>query len=47
MENVNHTNQEALALQVLTEDAKAVEALLDTLYRGGGRCDAGLDESER
>ena len=47
MENVNHTNQEALALQVLTEDAKAVEALLDTLYRGGGRCDAVLDESER
>ncbi len=38
---------EALALTVLREDAAAVEALLDTLYRNGGRCDATLDEACR
>ena len=42
-----HMNNDELALQVLREDAAAVEALMDTLYRGGGRCDAVLDESER
>ncbi|MBR5123568.1 MAG: polyprenyl synthetase family protein [Clostridia bacterium] len=44
MENMNY---EALAKTVLTEDAAAVESLLDTLYRGGGRCDAVLDEACR
>lgn len=38
---------EALARAVLSEDAALVEGLLDTLYRGGGRCDAVLDEAER
>ena len=41
------TNYETLAKAVLREDASLVESLLDTLYRGGGRCDAVLDESER
>ena len=36
-----------LAGAVLKEDAALVEGLLDTLYRGGGRCDAVLDEAER
>ena len=44
MENMNY---ESLAKAVLTEDAAAVESLLDTLYRGGGRCDAVLDEACR
>ena len=44
MENVHY---ETLAKAVLTEDAAAVESLLDTLYRGGGRCDAVLDEACR
>ena len=44
MENMNY---ESLAKTVLTEDAAAVESLLDTLYRGGGRCDAVLDEACR
>jgi geranylgeranyl diphosphate synthase type II len=35
------------AKRILTEDATAVEALLDTLYRGGGRCDAVLDQACR
>ena len=38
---------EAMAKAVLAEDAAPVEALLDTLYRGGGRCDAVLDEACR
>ena len=38
---------EILAREVLTEDAALVESLLDTFYRGGGRCDAVLDEAER
>ena len=38
---------EALARTVLSEDAVLVEALLDTYYRGGGRCDAVLDQAER
>ncbi len=40
-------NYEALAKAVLKEDAAQVEALLDTMYRGGGRCDAVLDEACR
>ena len=44
MENMNY---QAIAKTVLTEDAAAVESLLDTLYRGGGRCDAVLDEACR
>ena len=36
-----------IAKAVLAEDAALVEALLDTLYRGGGRCDAVLDEACR
>ena len=38
---------ETLALAVLTEDAAAVEGLMDTFYRGGGRTDGVLDESMR
>ena len=44
MENASYTHT---ALAVLEEDAAAVEALLDTLYRGGGRCDGVLDEACR
>ena len=44
MENVSY---EALARGVLRDDGAAVESLLDTLYRGGGRCDAVLDEACR
>ena len=44
---MEHTNYETLARDVLAEDAALVEGLLDTLYRGGGRCDAVLDEAER
>ena len=44
MENMQF---EALAKSVLTENAALVEGLLDTLYRGGGRCDAVLDEACR
>ena len=44
MENMHF---EALAKSVLTENAVLVEGLLDTLYRGGGRCDAVLDEACR
>ena len=44
---MEHTNYETLARAVLAEDAALVEGLLDTLYRGGGRCDAVLDEAER
>ncbi len=36
-----------LATQVLIEDAKLTEALLDTMYRNGIRCDSHLYESER
>ena len=44
---MDHMNYEALAQTLLSEDAALVEGLLDTLYRGGGRCDAVLDEAER
>ncbi len=44
MENMNY---EALAKAVLKEDAALVESHLDTLYRGGGRCDTVLDEACR
>ncbi len=44
---MKNTSYETLAKAVLSEDAALVESLLDTLYRGGGRCDAVLDESER
>ena len=44
MENMNY---EALAKTILKEDAALVESLLDTLYRGGGRCDAVLDQACR
>ena len=42
---MENTTYEALAKAVLTEGAARVESLLDTLYRGGGRCDAVLDEA--
>ena len=45
-QNQNY-DHEALALAVLAEDAVAVEGLMDTFYRGGGRTDAVLDESAR
>lgn len=44
MENRNY---EALAKTILKEDAALVESYLDTLYRGGGRCDSVLDEACR
>ncbi|MBQ9151970.1 MAG: polyprenyl synthetase family protein [Clostridia bacterium] len=44
MENRNY---EALAKAILKEDAAQVESLLDTLYRGGSRCDTVLDEACR
>ena len=37
----------ALAQEALRENAAAVEGYLDTLYRGGGRCDKTLDEAAR
>ena len=44
MENTNFVEP---AKQILAEDAASVESLLDTLYRGGGRCDGILDEACR
>ena len=44
MENTNYVD---LAKKILAEDAALTEALLDTLYRGGGRCDGVLDEACR
>lgn len=44
---MEHMNYEALAKAILKEDAAQVESLLDTMYRGGGRCDAVLDEACR
>ena len=44
MENVNFAD---LAREILAEDAALTESLLDTLYRGGGRCDGILDEACR
>lgn len=44
MENVSF---ETLAKDILKEDAAPVESYLDTLYRGGSRCDAVLDEACR
>ena len=44
---MENTNFETIARSILTEDGAAVESLLDTLYRGGGRCDAVLDEACR
>ncbi len=44
-QNLSHT--EVLARAVLTEDAAAVEAYMDILYRGGGRTDATLDAAMR
>ena len=44
MENVNFAD---LAREILAEDAALTESLLDTLYRGGGRCDGVLDEACR
>ena len=44
---MEHMNYEALAKALLQEDAAQVESLLDTMYRGGGRCDAVLDEACR
>lgn len=46
MENRNQ-NYEAVARNLLAEDAALVESLLDTYYKGGGRCDAVLDEACR
>lgn len=47
MEHINQTEYIATAKAVLTEDAAPVEGFLDTLYRGGGRCDGVLDEACR
>ena len=44
---MEHMNYETLAKALLQEDAAQVESLLDTMYRGGGRCDAVLDEACR
>jgi geranylgeranyl diphosphate synthase type II len=44
---MEHMNYEATAKALLREDAALVESLLDTLYRGGGRCDEVLDRAER
>ena len=44
MENTNFAD---LAREILAEDAALTESLLDTLYRGGGRCDGVLDEACR
>ena len=44
MENTNYVD---LAKKILAEDAALTESLLDTLYRGGGRCDGVLDEACR
>ena len=44
MENMNYTD---VARKILAEDAQPLEALMGTLYTGGGRCDAVLDEACR
>lgn len=44
---MEHMNYETAAKTILSEDAALVEAFLDTLYRGGGRCDAVLDQACR
>lgn len=44
---MEHMNYETLAKALLQEDAAQVESLLDTMYRGGGRCDAVLEEACR
>ena len=44
---MEHMNYVTLAKALLQEDAAQVESLLDTMYRGGGRCDAVLDEACR
>ena len=44
---MEHMNYEILAKALLQEDAARVESLLDTMYRGGGRCDRVLDEACR
>ncbi len=44
---MEHNERILLAKQILLEDATMVEAYLDTLYQGGGRCDKKLDEAER
>ncbi len=44
---MNQAKIEALARDVLTEDAAAVEAVMGLMYAGGGRTDAVLDESMR
>ncbi len=43
----NSQDAVSLARAVLAEDAAAVEGLMDTLYRGGGRTDAVLYEAMR
>ncbi len=47
MDHLINRSYETTAKSILTEDAAAVEALLEPLYRGGGRTDAVLDESIR
>ena len=44
MENMNY---EGVAKALLRENADLVESLLNSFYRGGGRCDAALDEACR
>ena len=44
---MGNVSYEAVAKAVLAEDGALVESLLDTLYRGGGRTDAVLDEACR
>ena len=36
-----------MAKEILADDAALAESLMDTLYRGGGRCDGALDEACR
>ncbi len=45
--NMENMNYEGVAKAVLRENADLVESLLNSLYRGGGRCDAALDEACR
>ena len=44
---MEHAHYESMAKALLQEDSALVEGLLDTLYRGGGRCDEVLDRAER
>ncbi len=45
MENTSICAYETAARSILTEDASVVERVLDSIYHGGGRTDAILDEA--